>query len=274
MKTRVLHRSPLGRIEATLLTQLSTHGKVVFTIEDAQKMIPLRHGHLRETLSGLARKRWIDRIKRGVYLILPFGAGVEGKFTQHELVIAAHLVQPYYISYWSAFSYYQWTEQIPGTVCIATTKARQDLMIHGVRYRFVQMKKEKFFGFTKSWIENQKVCLAEKEKAIIDSLDRPDVCGGIVEVAKCLWNARKELDWSKVVNYGIKAGNRAALQRLGFMVERFKIDIGKELDCIQKHISRSYARLDPTASKRGRHVKRWRVLVNVSEQELQGWRMH
>lgn len=274
MKKVAPQRRSLGRIEATLLTKLSTHGKAVFTIEDAQRMIPLSRGHLRETLSGLAEKRWIARIKRGVYLILPLEAGVEGRFTQHEFVIAAHLVHPYYLSYWTALHYYQWTEQIPGAVCIATTRPRRDLMVHGVHYRFVRMKKEKFFGFTEAWIENQKVHLAEKEKTIIDSLDRPDASGGIVEVAKCLWNARTELDWSKLVKDGMRAGNRAALQRLGFLLERFQIDIGREMDRLRMRISGSYACLDPTASKRGRYVKRWRILVNVREEEFEGWKAH
>lgn len=273
-KNTVLQRRPLGRMEATLLTRLSTDGKTVFTIEDAQNVTSMTRGHLRECLSGLSKKRWIDRVKRGVYMIVPLEAGVEGRFTQHEFIIASHLCHPYYLSYWSALHHYEWTEQLPGTVCIATIRPRKDLEIHGVRYRFVQMREGKFFGFRDEWVEGRKVHLVTKEKAIIDSLDRPDVSGGMVEVAKSLWNARLELDWTKVIRGGIKAGNQAVLQRLGFLVEWLDIDIGRGINRLQKEISGSYAFLDPSASKWGQYVKRWRIRVNITEEELQRWRTH
>ncbi len=47
-----------------------------------------------------------------------------GALTVHNFLIASHLVDPYYIGYWSALNYHGLTDQTPPAVYVATTKAR------------------------------------------------------------------------------------------------------------------------------------------------------
>lgn len=92
------------------------------------------------------------------------------------------------------------TEQIPDVVFLQTTarKKRQKIKVLGVKYQIVRIKEEKFFGIRKAWIENVRVNITDKEKTIVDCPDKPQYCGGIVEVGKTL---KDNNDEGKMVEY-------------------------------------------------------------------------
>ncbi|MCX5915168.1 MAG: transcriptional regulator, partial [Deltaproteobacteria bacterium] len=110
-------------------------------------------------MSSLIKKKWVLPLKRGLYAIVPLDVGVRGadSFIIHNFVIASKLVEPYYIGYWSALNYYGFSEQIPRTTFVATTKAKMPLNILTADYCFVKLKKKKFFGFDEIEIEGWKV---------------------------------------------------------------------------------------------------------------------
>lgn len=66
-------------------------------------------------------------------------------------------------------------------------------------------------------IVRQKIVIPEKEKTIVDALDHPEYCGGIEEVAKCLWNAKDDADISfeKILKYAKKNTKQHRNQKIG-----------------------------------------------------------
>ncbi len=104
----------LSTQETRLLNALSAAGKTVFTVEDALVAANGQSANLPRLLSGLTHKRWLLRLERGKYLILPLSAGMEGLYTAHEFVLASRLVEPYAIGYWSALHYHGFTAHSDG----------------------------------------------------------------------------------------------------------------------------------------------------------------
>jgi predicted transcriptional regulator of viral defense system len=177
-------------------------------------------------LSRLEKKGWIERIEKGKYMIIPLGAE-KGKYTLNEFIIGYLLVTPYCVAYWSALNFYGLTEQFPNTVFLQTTsrKKKQATEVFGVRYRIVRVKEEKFFGTRKEWIEDTQVHITDKEKTLLDCLDKPQYCGGVIEVAKAL-KYGSEQDKKKLVDYAQKLNNSDVIRRLGYLCDLFAIDIG------------------------------------------------
>lgn len=264
----------LGDVGSNLLTELSRQGKRLFTFDDAAGIYGDSNGGLRELLSTLVKRRWLQRLEKGKYLILPFEAGREGEWTEHEFIIASYLIEPYYIGFRSALNYYGYTEQISRTVFIASTrrKLKSTLDISGVTYRFVHMLDRKFFGTTEVTLDGYRVNISEREKTIVDCLDRLEYCGGVVEVAKALWYGRDELDFVKMAEYARKSGNRAVSQRLGYLMETLGSGTDEAIAILNENRSNSYAPLDTLADRKGRYVERWKILVNVRESELLQWK--
>ena len=139
-------------------------------------------------------------------------------------------------------------EQTPFTVFVATILRISNINIHGVDYKFVTINKTKLFGTKSQMIVRQKIVISEKEKTIVDALDHPEYCGGIEEVAKCLWNAKDDADISfeKILKYAKKIQNSTVIKRLGYLIDVLEIDVPSNL-YKQMHdmIGSGYSWLDP-----------------------------
>lgn len=267
-------RQPLSTTESSLLSQMAEMGKNIFKLKDITEFdIPYRNAKL--IASRLIRKGWLTPLSRGTYLIVPLEAGVEGRYSEHEFVIASHLIEPYYIGYWSALQYHGLTEQVPVTVFVVTTRHVIDRsrVILDSRYRFVTVAEKKFFGFGRVLVANSAVNVSDKTKTIADCLDHPEYCGGISEAAKALWVARDVVSVDGIVDYGFMMGNSAILKRLGYLAELLGEEMPENvLDRLRGKIRKGYSLLDPLGKKEGRHSTRWGLIVNVPEESILEWR--
>ena len=244
-----------------LLDELSK--KKAFTIEDAEQISHANKDVLKVILSRLEKKGWIERIEKGKYIIIPLGAE-KGKYTLHEFVLGSYLVDPCIISYWSALNYYGFTEQIPRTVFIQTTSRRkhQEVTIFGTPYKIIKVKEEKIFGIEKAWFEETKINLTNREKTIIDCLDKPQYAGGIIEVAKAL--RTEEYDKKTLVKYAKKINNTGVIRRLGYICDFLQIPI--HLPDIK---TRNYLKLDPMLPKTNELNAKWNLIINEKLGDLE-----
>jgi predicted transcriptional regulator of viral defense system len=274
MSGTIKPRRTLGARESYLLSSLSAAGFTVFTVQDATAVLDERPETAHVLLSRLAAKGWLERLERGKYLILPLEAGPEGRYGEHEYLIAASLVQPYYLAYATALHHYGYTERRPPAIYIATTTQKQPLTVMGVCYRFVTLSQHKFFGLTQTAVTGQPVIFSDREKTVADCLGRPDLAGGAVEAAKALWFGQDELNLEQVIAYGQRMGNRAALRRLGFWLERLELGSSILLGKLEDRRGHSYAKLDTRGPASGPRHPRWRLIVNVPEKQLLEWREH
>ena len=248
-------------LRVSLLDELAKKGNT-FTFEDALSASELKREVLWVLLSRLENKGYIQRIEKGKYVIIPLGAK-KGEYTLDEFVIGSLLVNPHCISYWSALHFYGMTEQIPNTVYIQTTSRKKNrlLNIFGVDCRVIRLKPDKFFGIRKEWIDENEVKITEKEKTIVDCLDKPHYCGGIVEVAKAL--KTEDFDKEKLAKYAQQIENTGVIRRLGYLSDLLDIDVP-----VERIETRNYLYLDPTMPKKGKREPKWRLMVNLDEKVL------
>jgi predicted transcriptional regulator of viral defense system len=159
-------------------------------------------------------------------------------------------------------------------VWIATTHRKRLVTVEGITYRFVTLSQPKFFGYTTVQLLDRSVQVAECEKAIADGFDHPEYCGGAIKPAKRLWFGRDELELARLVEYSQRLGNRTAMRRLGFWLERLEIGGPAVRRKLEAPGDRNYARLDPGGLDEGPRDARWRLIVNVPERQLLEWREH
>jgi len=229
----------------------------VFSFSQLYQKTHIKKEVLKVILSRMEDRGFIERIEKGKYLIIPLGSE-KGKYTLHEFVIASYLVEPYAISYWSALHHYGLTEQIPSTVFVQTpARKKKNLMeIFSVNYQIVRVKEDKFFGVRKEWIDENLVSITDKEKTIIDCLDKPHYAGGIIEVAKALKSG--SLNYNQLSAYALRIGNFAVIRRLGYLCERMGVPLN-----LPQPRSKSYLLLDPTMPAKGENDAKWRLKINA-----------
>ncbi|MDZ7730602.1 MAG: type IV toxin-antitoxin system AbiEi family antitoxin [Natrialbaceae archaeon] len=206
-----------SRREALALTRLASRNRTIITIDDIEEAIDVPYTDAKTIANNLVHKQWLDRLTSGTYLIVPLAAGETGEYTEHEFVIASHLADPMYISYWTALNHHGLTEQVPLTVFAATTAQVPDREIHGVTYTFITLTDAKFFGYESVAIDSHRVNVASVEKTLVDCADHPEYCGGIGELAKGL--AAADLDQDTLTRYLLRLGNGAAIKRIVYLAD-------------------------------------------------------
>jgi predicted transcriptional regulator of viral defense system len=256
------YRLGLSKKETFLLSSMAKVGKGVFTIKEA---VDILGKDAKRTMSSLIRKKWILPLKRGLYAIVPLDIGVKGaeSFILHDFVAASYMAEPYYVGFWSALNYHGLSDQIPGTVFIATTKARPPLRVQNSWFRFVQLTKNRFVGSEKVEIDGREVEISDKEKTIVDCLDHPEHAGGIDEVAKAIFFGHEELDRVKVHGYALMMRNNAIFKRLGYLLE--KTDLFNAYKSLFEGIrlTTGYSALDKGGARAGKYNERWKLFINA-----------
>lgn len=260
-----------------LLLKLAGKGKEIFTFDEAKRISGLKVTGLKSALNRLMKKGWIKRLEKSKYLIVPLEAGLDREWTLDGLIIASYIVWPYAIAYWTALMQWDLTEQIPRIIFVQTTKKRKSKQkeILGVRFQFIKLKNSKFFGIKSVFLDDQEIKVTDIEKTIVDCFDHPDLCGGVIETSKCLYNAilKKKFNWSKVLEYALRIGNSAVLKRMGYVSEMEGILPNTYAEKFKRFIKPGFSKLDPTLPKRGTYLRKWQLLVNVPKEAFKTWKM-
>lgn len=263
------YKQGLSKKESFLISSLARGNKNVFTIEDARGIVK---DNTKKIMHSLIQKKWVLPLKRGLYVIVPLDIGVRGadSFVMHNFVIASYLTEPYYIGFWSALNYHSLSDQIPRTNYIATTKARKPLNILDSTFQFVKLERKKLFGTTEIEIEDRKIEISNPEKTVADCLDHPEHCGGIDEIARSIYFSHRELDFETIREHALKMDNLTIMKRLGYILEKTGLleNYMKIFEDFKP--SKGYPALDPISLRKGRHNKKWGLLINW-ELKPEGW---
>jgi predicted transcriptional regulator of viral defense system len=256
----------LGHQERLFLTSIAAEGKRIIHFADALPYWTSAH-QTRKALSRLERKGWLRRLERGLYLLIPLEAGPDGKWSEDPLVIANQLVPDGATAYWSALHYWNMTEQVPRTVFVQTVARRNTPYseILGVRYKFVTIKQNRFFGILSQTVDGMAFNITDREKTIVDSLARPDLSGGIMLLADSLGSVNG-VDWHKLDNYLERFGSGAVYKRLGYLIEHLDVYIPNRHHLLTGWLGRlthGIAWLEPGGDRTGPVKTRWRIRVNV-----------
>lgn len=256
------YRKGLGKKESYLVSALARNNRNIFNTDDVKAIVD---GTTKSTIYNLVKKKWILKLKRGLYAIVPLDIGVKGadSFALHNFVIASKLVEPYYVGYWSALNHYGFSDQIPGTTFIATTRAKKGFEVLQTTCQFVQVTEKKFFGTTEIQIAGEKIRISDKNKTIADCLDHPEYCGGIDEIARSIFFSREEINLKKVKSYVLKMGNLTILKRLGYILEASGLLEQYENIFKGVRLSLGYSLFDPLSPRTGSYNAKWGLLINT-----------
>jgi predicted transcriptional regulator of viral defense system len=192
----------------------------------------------------------------------------------NPFAVGAVLITPYYFRYYTSNSHYGFTTQMPFTYFIATTKRKIDLEWQSANFKFVTLSKRKFFGYKSSEVFGTDVCIAEPEKSIVDSFDKPHYTGGIEQLARIVWRGYPQINRDQLVDYALRMESYALVQRLGFitdflekesLIEPFPENLRTLL---RRHVGKTVLYLDRHRPKQGVFSKDWKIMNNVSKQQL------
>jgi len=261
--------------EASLVARWETEKKTMIRSADVQEILQCTLDHAYFLLHNLERKKWLERINTGIYQFVPAAYGYPEKIPPaNAFVVGAAFVEPYYFSYYTANSHYGFTTQMPFTLFIATPKKKPSVEWQSVTFKFVTLSKGKFFGFRLEAAFGVEVCMAEPEKSLVDSFDKPHYAGGVEQLARIIWRGLARTDQRKLVDYAVRMKSRALVQRLGFILdflskEGLTTPLSSDLrNVLLNNVGKTPIYLDRKKAKSGSYVREWKVVNNLSREQL------
>lgn len=237
--------------ESFLLAMTEKADLKVFGVEEVRTLTRWKDTKIHNTLRSLEKKGLIIRVKRNCY-------ARENTIAENLFAVATESINPSYISFWTALSYFGLTEQQVPVVQLVSTKQAKELKIGQHTIQVTTFKPKMFYGYQRI----EAGVFAEKEKALVDSLYLPEKCGGLDEFAKCLSNSWQELNHKKLLKYTIQLGNSSLVSRMGYLIETLKLDGERLLKELFSHRSKGYILLSPKNQRILSHNSNWKIIVN------------
>lgn len=258
----------INRDNRALLERLHREMPGAFDVDQASAVLGLEADRTRMLLAYLARRGWLSRVRRGLYVAVPLDTRRPGEWTEDAWVVAERTFNPCYIGGWSACQHWGLTDQVFRTVLVVTArKVRgREPVIQGTPYRVTVRSEEKLFGTTMVWRAQVRVPVSDPSRTIVDLLDDPTLGGGMRNVADVVheYCTGEHRDEELLVAYADRLGNRAVFKRLGFVLEHLEIDARGLVEACLDRRSSGLIALDPSVKVKGRIVRRWGIRVNVT----------
>lgn len=267
----------LSHLEQTIYFASQRRGVNLLDADVVTRLVDVSRKHAVNLLSSMARKGALYRFGRGRYVVIPPDVLYERK----SYVVDPHLIidelmkansagDLYYVAYQSAAALHGAAHQLPFALMVATPHQRRPIELGQARIQFVQLKKPKLFGFREMSYHEAHLNVSDREKTILDCLERFDLCGGVDEVARTISVLvrldRREITSDRLLDYLNQMGNQAMTQRLGLILERLST-----LQVVDENLIADIARLvgghvyplDPHGPAGGDLNTRWRIRENI-----------
>lgn len=263
----------LSHLEQTIYFAAQRQGVHVLNAGTVVRMVDVAHRHAANLLASMARKGALGRIGRGRYAVIPPDVLYERKsyvadphMVIHELMQAEGLVDRYYVGYQSAAAIHGAAHQLPLALLVVVPDQRRPIQLGPARIQFVQIEPAKLFGFQELTYHGTRLNVSDREKTLLDCLERFDLCGGVTEVARTISSLVEGTETGKLLDYLPRMGNQTLVQRLGLILARLGTAQPVDENLIERIAAlvgpHTYL-LDPHGPAEGAVNPRWRVRENV-----------
>lgn len=255
------------------LDQIHRSARGPITVQEAAKILDLDRTSTAKLLAHWHAQGWLVRVRRGLYLPVPLGVRSPSSWVGDAWAVIARALAPCYIGGWSACEHWGFTEQIFRAVLVFTKRPVRPRAgeIHRTPFVARVVSSERFFGTRRIWRDQVPIEVSDPSRTVVDILADPSLGGGVRHVAQVIraYFQSEHRNDRRLMEYALRLGNRTALKRLGFLVERLRLDAPEVIFGCREHLSAGYSRLDPKGPRSGKLLRRWRLLINVGIPEAQ-----
>jgi predicted transcriptional regulator of viral defense system len=262
----------LSKNEAKIVLDLEWRAQKAITAAEMRSILGASDGYARFVAHRLVQKGWLQRVRPGLFQLVPAERGPEGVSDTNSLTIGPLLVDPYFFSFGTACTHYGFTEQVFAEVYVACRTPKRPVTVRGTRYVFASVPERRFFGFEEVEVLGSKVQMATRERAVLDALDRPRYAGGIREVSPIVGKAASRLSWEKLLGLAGRWDESAGIQRLGYFLDLHHVELPANVRDRLRALIRpgSKVHLGSRAEwgTSGHLVQPWDIIENVPREQL------
>ena len=258
----------LSKTEAKVVLSLEAEGLELVTLQGIRNRAAISPGFARKVAHDLVKRGWLQRVRRGIYLLNPGRHGPDALPDTDPLRLGSRLVEPYYFGFATAAELDGLFPQASRVYYLVTTTRVAPATGDGARFRFIQVKPARFFGERTIVRRGMELHVSDRERTLVDCLSRPELCGGMAGVVQVFGHAKPRLDWSRFGSYLDRFGLRSLTLRAGFLSERVRPSLPPPDAWVRARLpdpDEPFVPLGPpkTHGRRGKRDVRWHIIQNV-----------
>ncbi len=229
----------------------------VFNLEDAKRVVGSLE-NAKVLLNKYLKKGLVRRVRRNLYCAVH----LENRDAPaNRYLIASKASESAYLTHHSAFELHGLSHQAGVVVYIASESKITDFAFEGVLYKYVGSGMS--VGVT-AYRQNNNIRLTDLERTVVDSIDKPEYCGGLHELDEIL-KICPVLDASKLLLYLETADKKILYKKAGFFFERHQESLGIEERLLKQMEVRTGSTKkyisEEALDGEGVLVKRWGLIV-------------
>jgi predicted transcriptional regulator of viral defense system len=262
----------LSKNEAKVILDLEWREQKTVTLAEMRAALDGSESYARFFAHKLVQKGWLERLRPGLFRLVPADRGREGVADANPLTAGAALVSPYFFSFGTACTHHGLTEQVFAEIYIACRRRRRPVLVRGKRYLFVGVSPARFFGFHELTVLGEPVQMATVERALLDAIDRPQHAGGLGEVSRIVARASTRVSWPALLALAHRWQVPAIVQRLGYLLDLHRADISDHVRTALLDLTRQAGKIHlgsrGTWGNAGKLARPWNVVENVPHDVL------
>ena len=234
--------------------------------EEIEEIFPdLKPHQINKICSNLSSKRYLHRLKKGIYLVQERPSAVPVIKNPYKIALALFKG---YIGFSSALRVYNLLDYAPFTIFVVTVNKSREKRVGDYTFKAVAMGK-RAVGLT----HYNGIYISTISKTFFDCFYKPQYCGGYSVITKALNDV--EFDWDEFIRY-FRFTSDSLCQRTGYVLELIGEETGKKipaLDHLRKRV-RNNTKLVPSGKAGGKYIKEWKVLDNLGKGNILSWWYH
>lgn len=205
------------------------------------------------------KKGELGMVKRGLYFLVPPGQE-PATYRPDSFLIASKLGGNPVLAYHSALALHGAAHSESNRIYFFTLTITRKFEFGGIEY--VPVQRKALWGTETVQRDGGSMKVTDRERTVLDCVDRPDYTGGLEELLKSL-ELFPSLDLEKVEHYLWKVNKKVLFSKMGFLLERmknqWKVSEGL-LAKIEKRCGKGAAYFE-TKKGHGVFVSRWRLII-------------
>lgn len=256
------------------LDHLRSQGKRYFTFEQAIQDLKASISSLKSGLYRMKKEGKLISPAKGLYVIVPPEHRPRGSIPAEELVpiLMKYLQADYYVSILSAAAFHGAAHQKSARFQIVTNKRIHHPIEFGqVKLELIYKKCLSNLPLQDFTVSTGYLKVASPELVALDLLTYSIRAGGLNHIATVLTELVEAINVEKLIKLAEQIGEKAWLQRLGFILERIDPMNGEKtlllIERLQEYLNGKISAFIPLASELPKtgfpRIKKWLIIENT-----------
>lgn len=240
----------------------------VFTIEEFRSAFKKKKAtSVYDNLKYYLKKGRIHNMKRGLYYVIPEEI-LPNKFQPNSILLASRLSKEAVIAFHSSLEIMGYGHSLFHRFFYYSSFRKRNFSFKGDEFISVKIpqklkeKKLEMLGVEEKYYHNLIVKFTNRERTLVDCLDRPEYGGGIEEVYRCI-EKYPYINFEEILNYLESLEKSILYAKVGFFLQQHREQFYVEEELLRKLKKKKPAAIVYFGSQRekGRLIKEWNLVV-------------